>query len=213
MKRALMLIGVFVVGIDIDPCVDAGDRTEHTTCVADYDSYEGRIGDLVEAAIHSVGFRRSDCDLIGFDADCKTRSQMTMNMNGKCRDGTTGSVDLSKPGGAEAARRDRIDRQATQWIDSILESHSDAECITHATAWPHGPGGWGFSDEDAHTILISPPRWDPSNSTVDSTQRERARAAYRRAATDHATHPPPSTAAPLCATIVPAPSHPGTNSP
>ena len=78
---------------------------------------------------------------------------MTSNMNGKCRDLVTGKPDASKPGGIEAQTRDRIDKQAIQWIDSIVSSHSDAECITNATKWPSGPGGWGLSIEDAHTAL------------------------------------------------------------
>ena len=180
MRRALALTGLFVIGIDIEPTVHAGTRQEHTTFVADYDDHEGRFGALVETSIHAMGFLRSDTILIGFDADCKTRSQMTMNMNGKCRDGTTGRVDPSKPGSDEALKRDRIDRKAVAWMDSILLPHSDTECIAHALSWPHGPGGWGFSEEDAHTLLISPPRWEPTNITVRDPDRQRARNAYRR---------------------------------
>jgi len=180
MRRALALTGLFVIGIDIEPIVHAGTRHECTTFVADYDEHEGRFGALVESSIHTMGFRRSDTILIGFDADCKTRSQMTMNMNGKCRDGTTGRVDPSKPGSDEALTRDRIDRKAVAWMDSILLPHSDAECIAHALSWPHGPGGWGFSEEDAHTLLISPPRWEPTNLTVRDSDRQRARNEYRR---------------------------------
>ena len=180
MRRALALTGLFVIGIDIEPIVHAGTRHECTTFVADYDEHEGRFGALVESSIHIMGFRRSDTILIGFDADCKTRSQMTMNMNGMCRDGTTGRVDPSKPGSDEALTRDRIDRKAVAWMDSILLPHSDAECIAHALSWPHGPGGWGFSEEDAHTLLISPPRWEPTNFTVRDSDRQRARNAYRR---------------------------------
>ena len=133
------------------------------------------------SSIHTtMGFRRTDTILIGFDADCKTRSQMTMNMNGKCRDGTTGRVDPSKPRSDEALERDRIDRRAVQWMDSVLLPHSDTECITLALSWPHGPGGWGFSEEDAHTLLISPPRWEPTNITVLDKDRQRARNAFRR---------------------------------
>ena len=139
---------------------------EHTTVVADYDTFEGRIGTLVEHSVHGMGFRRADNDLIAFDADCATRSQITMNMNGRCRNPTTGHVDHTKPGADEAARRGRIDSKAIQWMDSVLHFHSDTECIAKATTWPHGSGGWGFSDTDAHTILISPPRRDPGNTTV-----------------------------------------------
>ena len=93
MKRALMLTGAFVIGIDIKPTVDAGSRVEHTRVVADYDTFEGRMGTLVEHSAHGMGFRRADNDLIAFDADCAARSQITMNMNGRCRDPTTGHVD------------------------------------------------------------------------------------------------------------------------
>ena len=180
MRRALALTGLFVIGIDIEPVVHVGTRQEHTTFVADYDAHEDHFGALVETSIHAMSFHRSDTILIGFDADCKTRSQMTMNMNGKCRDGTTGRVDPSKPGSDEALKRDRIDRKAVAWMDSILLPHSDTECIAHALSWPHGPGGWGFSEEDAHTLLISPPRWEPTNITVRDSDRQRARSAYRR---------------------------------
>ena len=190
MRRALALTGLFVIGIDIEPIVHAGTRQERTTFVADYDAHEDRFGALVETSIHVMGFHRSDTILIGFDADCKTRSQMTMNMNGKCRDGTTGRVDPSKPGSEEALKRDRIDRKAVAWMDSILLPHSDTECITHALSWPHGPGGWGFSEEDAHTLLISPPRWEPTNITVRDSNRQRARNAYRRL--NRTPRPPPA---------------------
>ena len=40
MKRALMLTGTFVIGIDIKSTVDAGSRVEHTTVVVDYDGFE-----------------------------------------------------------------------------------------------------------------------------------------------------------------------------
>ena len=102
MRRALALTGLFVIGIDIDPIVHVGSRQEHTTYVADYDRYEGDFGSLIEQAIHTMGYRREDTILIAFDVDCKTRSQMTMNMNGKCRDGTTGRADPSKPGGGRS---------------------------------------------------------------------------------------------------------------
>jgi len=184
MKRALMLTGAFVIGIDIKPTVDAGSRVEHTKVVVDYDGFEGRMGTLVEHSVHGMGFRRADNDLIAFDADCATRSQMTMNMNGRCRDPTTGHVDHTKPGADEAARRDRIDSKTIQWMDSVLRPHSDAECIAHATTWPHGPGGRGFSDTDAHTILVSPPRWDPDNTTVREEDRLRARSLYQRRCRD-----------------------------
>ena len=184
-----MLTGAFVIGIDIKPTVDAGSRVEHTTVVVDYDSFEGRMGTLVEHSVHGMGFRRADNDLIAFDADCATRSQMTMNMNGRCRDPTTGHVDHTKPGADEAARRDRIDSKTIQWMDSVLRPHSDAECIAHATTWPHGPGGWGFSDTDAHTILVSPPRWDPDNTTVREEDRLRARSLYQRRCRNSRTTP------------------------
>jgi len=179
MRRALALTGLFVIGIDIEPIVHAGTRQERTTFVADYDAHEGRFGALVETSIHPMGFCRADTILIGFDADCKTRSQMTMDMNGKCRDGTTGRVGPSKPGSDGALKRDRIDRKAVEWMDSVLLPHSGTECIAHALSWPHGPGGWGFSEEDAHTLLISPPRWEPTNITVRDSDRQRARNAYK----------------------------------
>ena len=55
MRRALQLTGLFVIGVDIEHTVDAGTRAEHTTYVADYGSFEGRFGVLVEAAIHRLG--------------------------------------------------------------------------------------------------------------------------------------------------------------
>ena len=193
MRRALALTGLFVIGIDIGPIVHAGTRQERTTFVADYDAHEGRFGALVETSIRTMGFCRADTILIGFDADCKTRSQMTMDMNGKCRDGTTGRVGPSKPGSDEALKRDRIDRKAVEWMDSILLPHSDTECIAHALSWPHGPGGWGFSEEDARTLLISPPRWEPTNITVRDSDRKRARNAHRRLhRAPRSGHPPPS---------------------
>jgi hypothetical protein len=221
MKRALMLTGAFVIGIDIKPTVDAGSRVEHTTVIADYDAFEGRMGTLVEHSVHAMGFCRADNDLIAFDADCATRSQMTMNMNGRCRDPTTGHVDHTKPGADQAAQRDRIDSKTIQWMDSVLHPHSDVECITQATKWPHGPGGWGFSDTDAHTILVSPPRWDPDNTTVQEADRLRARSLYRRQCRDsRAAHGPVSTderasrpSSPTDATNTQDPSHAGTASP
>ena len=60
----------------------------------------------------------------------------------------------------------------------MLHPHSDTECIAKSTAWPHGPGGWGFSEAGAHTILISSPRWDPDNTTVREEDRIRARKLY-----------------------------------
>ena len=180
MRRALAPTGLFVIGIDIEPVVHAGTRHERTTFVAGYDAHEGRFGALVETSIRTMGFRRTDTILIGFDADCKTRFQMTMNMNGKCRDGTMGRMDPSKPGSDGALERDRIDRKAAQWMNSVLLPHSDTECIKHALSWPHGPGGWGFSEEDAHTLLISSPRWEPTNNTVLDNDRQRARNAFRR---------------------------------
>ena len=64
-------------------------------------------------------------------------------------------------------------------MDSILTPHSNEESVAETLRWPRGPGGWGFSDEDAHTILLSPPKWDPENSTLRKPDRERARAGYR----------------------------------
>jgi hypothetical protein len=53
MRHALSLTGPLVIGIAIRPEVDVGTRVEHTTYPADYDSYEGRMGDLVNnQAIH-----------------------------------------------------------------------------------------------------------------------------------------------------------------
>ena len=152
---------------------------KHTTVVADYDTFEGRMGTLVENSIHGMDFRRAGSDLIAFDADCATRSQITMNMNGRCRNPTAGHMDHTKPGATEASRRDRIDSKAIQWMDSVLHAHSGTECIAKATAWPHGPGGWGFLETDAHTILTSPPRWDPDNTTVREEDRIRARKLYQ----------------------------------
>ena len=143
MKRARMLTGIFVIGIDIKPTVDAGSRVKHTTVVVDYDDFEGRMGTLVEHSMHGTGFARADNGIIAFDADCNTRSQITMNMNERCRNSKTGRVDHTKPGAKEAARRDRVDSKAILWMDSVLHAHSDTECITKATAWPHGPGGVG----------------------------------------------------------------------
>ena len=202
MRKALQLTGAFVIGVDIESEVDAGTRIEHTSYVADYDRHEGRFGPLVERAIHRFGFTRSDVVLIAFDADCSTRSRMTSNMNGKCRDSVTGKPDISKPGGVEARNRDRIDKQAIRWIDSVASSHSDAECIANATKWPPGPGGWGLSAEDAHTILTSAPRWDPRNTTKLVGSRDKARTRFRRTLPrETGVHPP---------THQLAPSHPGT---
>ena len=178
MKRARMLTGIFVIGIDIKPTVDAGSRVKHTTVVVDYDDFEGRMGTLVEHSMHGTGFARADNGIIAFDADCNTRSQITMNMNGRCRNPTTGRVDHTKPGAKEAARRDRIDSKAIQWMDSVLHAHSDTECIAKATAWPHGPGGWGFSETDAHTILISPSEVGPRQHHRREEDRIRARKLY-----------------------------------
>ena len=203
MRKALQLTGLFVIGIDIESDIDAGTRTEHTSFIADYDQHEGRFGPLVENAIHRFGFSRADVVLIAFDADCSTRSRMTSNMNGKCRDLVTGKPDASKPGGIEAQTRDRIDKQAIQWIDSIVSSHSDAECITNATKWPSGPGGWGLSIEDAHTILTSAPRWDPLNTTKLVGSRDKARTRFRRTLSR-----PPDAHTPTLST---APNHPGTH--
>ena len=72
MARALTLMGVFLIGIDIKSTADAGSGVEHITIVADYDTFEGRMGTLVENSMHGTGFRRADNDLIAFDADCAT---------------------------------------------------------------------------------------------------------------------------------------------
>ena len=93
----------------------------------------------------------------------------------------TEQLDVRTPpnrGGEEAMKRDRIDRQAVQWMDSVLRLHSDDECTTHVSRWPHGPGGWGFAKEDIHVILLSPPRWDPRNTTVLHKDRNAARRSY-----------------------------------
>ena len=74
-------------------------------------------------------------------------------------------------------------------MDSVLHPHSDTECIAQATTWPHGPGGWGFSDIDAHTILVSPPRWDPDNTTVREEDRLRARSLHQRRCRNSRTTP------------------------
>ena len=180
MRRALQLTGLFVIGVDIEGEVDAGTRVEQTAFVADYDTYEGRFGELVTSAIHRFGFTRAQTVAIVFDADCRTRSRMTSNMNGQCRDKVTGQADPSLPGGEEALKRDRIDQKAVKWVDSILQPHTDAECVAHATQWPAGPGGWGLSEEDANTLLTSAPRWDPANTTTRAPDRAKARTAYRR---------------------------------
>ena len=56
MRKALQLTGAFVIGIDIEPEVDAGTRTEYTSFVADYDRHEGQFGPLIEQATHRFGF-------------------------------------------------------------------------------------------------------------------------------------------------------------
>ena len=180
MRRALQLTGLFVIGVDIEHTVETGTRAEHTSYVADYDSFEGRFGDMVEAAIHRLGFSRADVVLIAFDADCSTRSRMTSNMNGKCRDMVSGQADSALPDGATAHRRDVIDRSAVQWLDSILHSHSDDVCVANAVRWPCGPGGWGLSDEDAHVLLTSTPKWDDANTSTHQSARDRSRTEFRR---------------------------------
>ena len=127
MKRALQLTGLFVISVDIKPQVDAGGRVEHTAYVADYEKFKGRFGMVVEGAVHALGFRRSDTGALAFDADCRTESQMTINLNGRCRSSDTGNADGERPGGEEARTRDRIDRKAVQWMDSILTPHLDEE--------------------------------------------------------------------------------------
>ena len=96
MRRALQLTGLFVIGIDIEQTVETGTREECTSYVADYGSFEGRFGDMVEAAVHRFGFSRADVVLIAFDADCSTRSRMTSNMNGKCRAPSLSSIEPSR---------------------------------------------------------------------------------------------------------------------
>ena len=111
------------------------------------------INTIVENSIHGMGFRRTDNGLIAFDADCSTRSQITMNMNGRCRNPTTGHVDHTRPGADEAARRDRIDSKAIQWMDSVLHAHSDIECVAKATHCVRGltVRGGGDSRTRMHT--------------------------------------------------------------
>ena len=191
MRRALQLTGLFVIGIDIEHTVETGTREERTSYVADYDSFEGRFGVMVEAAIHRFGFSRADVVLIAFDADCSTRSRMTSNMNGKCRDMISGQADCTLPGGAEAHRRDCIDRLAVQWLDSVLHSHSDATCMANAVRWPCGPGGWGLSEEDAHVLLTSAPKWDDANTTTHQGARDRSRTEFRRGSHSQPPLPPP----------------------
>ena len=132
MRRALQATGLFVTGIGNHAEIDSGTRTATTQYAGDYDDHEGRFGDLVEDAIHTFGFRRANVVLIAFDADCTTRSRITTNMNG---DHTiTGDADLSKPGGQKARTWDRIDKQITQWIGSIVTGHPDEECIAKPLA-------------------------------------------------------------------------------
>ena len=106
---------------------------------------------------------------------------MTINMNKKCRDATTGHADVRKPGGQEALLRDNIDMKIMRWIDSISESHTDHEIVARATRWPPGPGGWGYSHEDTSVLLTSHPRWDPRNHTITAVQRRKRRMAFRKA--------------------------------
>ena len=181
MKRALQATGIFVIGIDRYKIISTGTREEHTTYIADYDTCQGDIETLIMDALHTFGFQPHQVLLISFDADCATRSIMTINMNKKCRDATTGHADVRKPGGQEALLRDNIDMKIMRWIDSISESHTDHEIVARATRWPPGPGGWGYSHEDTSVLLTSHPRWDPRNHTITAVQRRKRRMAFRKA--------------------------------
>ena len=55
MRRALQLTGLFVIGKDIEQTVETGTREERTSYVTDYDSFEGRFGAMVEAAVKQLG--------------------------------------------------------------------------------------------------------------------------------------------------------------
>ena len=181
MKRALQTTGIFVIGIDRYKIISTGTREEHTTYIADYDTCQGDIETLIMDALHTFGFQPHQVLLISFDADCATRSIMTINMNKKCRDASTGHADVRKPGGQEALLRDNIDMKIMRWIDSISESHTDHEIVARATRWPPGPGGWGYSHEDTSVLLTSHPRWDPRNHTITAAQRRKRRMAFRKA--------------------------------
>ena len=181
MKRALQTTGIFVIGIDRCQIISTGTREEHTTYIADYDTCQGDIETLIMDALHVFGFQPHQVLLISFDADCTTRSIMTINMNKKCRDAMTGHADVRKPGGQEALLRDNIDMKIMRWIDSISAPHTDREIVARATRWPPGPGGWGYSHEDTFVLLTSPPRWDPRNHTTTAAQRRKRRTAFRKA--------------------------------
>ena len=217
MRRALQLTGLIVIGVDVEHTVDRGTRAEHTSYVADCGTFEGRFGVMVEAAIHRLGFSRAGVVLIAFDADCTTRSRVTSNMNGKCRNMISGQAESTLPDGEAAHRRDQIDRLAIQWLDSILYSHSDEACVANAIRWPHEPGGWGLSDEDAHVLPTLAPKWDGANTTSHQDARNHSRAAYRR--NNPHQHTPSSDAPPRHHPLPPprlptspqAPSRPGRN--
>ena len=181
MKRALQSTGIFVIGIDQHETIFAGTRKEHTTYVADYDKCQGDIETLIIHALHIFGFQQHQVLMISFDADCTTRSIMTINMNKKCRDASSGHADIHMPGGQIALHRDNIDMKIMRWIDSISESHTDSEIVARATRWPSGPGGWGYSHEDTFVLLTSPPRWDSRNHTIKAAQRRKRSTAFRKA--------------------------------
>ena len=181
MKRALQSTGIFVIGIDQHETIFAGTRKEHTTYVADYDKCQGDIETLITHALHVFGFQQHQVLMISFDADCTTRSIMTINMNKKCRDASSGHADIHMPGGQIALHRDNIDMKIMRWIDSISESHTDSEIVARATRWPSGPGGWGYSHEDTFVLLTSPPRWDSRNHTIKAAQRRKRSTAFRKA--------------------------------
>ena len=136
---------------------------------------------LIMDALRTFGFQSHHVLLISFDADCTTRSIMTINMNKKYRDALTGHADVRKSGGQDALIRDNIDMKIMRWIDSISESHTDREVVARATRWPPGPGGWGYSHEDTSVLLTSHPRWDPRNHTITVAQRRKRRTAFRKA--------------------------------
>ena len=181
MKRALQATGIFVIGIDRHDIILSGTRKEHTTYVADYDECHGDIETLIMHALHTFGFQQHQVLMISFDADCTTRSIMTINMNKQCRCAASGHADIRRPGGNAALLRDNIDMQIMQWIDSVCESHTDNEIVARATRWPSGPGGWGYSHEDTYVLLTSHPRWDSRNHTTTAAQRRKRRTAFRKA--------------------------------
>ena len=135
MKRALQATGIFVIGIDRHEITTTGTREEHTTYIADYEACKGDIETLIVHALHLFGFKPHQVLMISFDADCTTRSIMTINMNKKYRNALSGHAGIRKPGGHDALHRDIIDTKLMRWIDSISESHSDDEIVARATRW------------------------------------------------------------------------------